>query len=69
MAAITTGSFAKALWPGVSKWFDESKSQHKKEYTEYFETRKSRKAWEEIIGVSTLGLPQIKGEGAAVTYD
>lgn len=69
MAAITTGSFAKALWPGVNKWFDEAKNQHQKEYTEIFETRKSRRAWEEIIGMSSLGLPVLTGEGAAVTFD
>lgn len=69
MATIITGNFAKALWPGVSKWFDESKSQHKKEYTEIFEVRKSQRAWEELIGHSTLGLPVIRGEGAATTFD
>ena len=69
MAIMTTGSFAKALWPGVNKWFDEAKNSHKTEYTQLFETLKSRRAWEELIGVSTLGLPQQKGEGAAVTYD
>ena len=69
MATITTGNFAKALWPGVSKWFDESKNQHKKEYTDLFEVRKSRRAWEELVGHSTLGLPVQTGEGASVTYD
>lgn len=69
MSVIVTGNFAKALWPGVSKWFDESKNQHKKEYTELFETRKSRRAWEELVGHSTIGLPVQRSEGAAVTYD
>jgi hypothetical protein len=69
MAIINTGNFAKALWPGVNKWFDESKSQHKKEYTDLFEVRSSRRAWEELVGHSTLGLPMQRGEGAAVQYD
>ena len=69
MSVIVTGNFAKALWPGVNKWFDESKNQHKKEYTELFEVRSSRRAWEELVGHSTLGLPVQKSEGAAVTYD
>ncbi len=70
MAGImVTASFAKALYPGVSKWFDESKNQHKKEFTEFFEVRKSRRAWEELVGHSTIGLPVQTGEGAAVTYD
>ncbi len=66
---MNTGSFAKALWPGVAKWIDEAKSQHDTEYTKFFETRKSRRAWEELIGVSTLGLPIQRGEGSAITYD
>lgn len=69
MAIMTTGSFAKALWPGVNKWFDESKNQHKKEYPDFFEVRKSRRAWEELVGHSTLGLPVQRGEGSAVQYD
>lgn len=66
---MVTGSFAKALYPGVSKWFDESRAQHKTEYTTFFETRKSRRAWEELVGHSTIGLPVQTGEGASVTYD
>jgi hypothetical protein len=69
MATINTGSFAKALWPGVNKWFDEAKNQHKSEYTQLFETRSSRRAWEELVGMSTLGLPIQRGEGAPVTFD
>ena len=61
MTTIVTGSFAKALWPGVSKWFDESKAQHEKEFDKIFEIRKSKRAWEELIGHSTLGLPVQKG--------
>ena len=69
MSIMNTGNFAKALYPGVSKWFDESKSQFKSEFREIFEVRKSRKAWEELVGHSTLGLPVQRTEGAAVTYD
>lgn len=69
MSTIITGNFSKALWPGVQKWFDESRSQHESEYTKLFEVRKSRRAWEELVGHSTLGLPVQRGEGAAVTYD
>lgn len=69
MSIMNTGNFAKALYPGVNKWFDESKNQHAKEYDKLFEIRKSRRAWEELVGHSTLGLPVQTGEGAAVTYD
>lgn len=69
MSIMNTGNFAKALYPGVNKWFDESKDQHSKEYDKLFEIRKSRRAWEELVGHSTLGLPVQTGEGSAVTYD
>ena len=69
MGPINTGNFAKALYPGVNKWWEEAKQDHKQEYTKLFEVRKSRRAWEELVGSSEIGLPQITGEGASVTYD
>lgn len=69
MGPINTGNFAKALWPGVNKWWEEAKKDHAKEYDKLFEVRKSRRAWEELVGSSEIGLPQLTGEGAAVTYD
>jgi hypothetical protein len=69
MAVITTGSFAKALWPGVNKWYGDSYNEFKTEYTSLFESFKSRKAWEEDVSISGMGLAMIKGEGAPVMYD
>lgn len=69
MAVITSGSFAKALWPGVAKWYGDSYNDWKVEYTDLFETMKSRKAWEEFVSISGMGLAMIKGEGAPVMYD
>lgn len=69
MAIITTGSFAKALWPGVNAWYGKAYNDFKVEYTDIFETHKSRKAWEEDVSVSSFGLAQVRGEGAPVTYD
>ena len=66
---INTGSFAKALWPGVNAWYGKSYNDHKVEYTDIFETHKSRKAWEEDVSVSSFGLAQVRGEGAPITYD
>lgn len=66
---ITTGQFAKALWPGVNAWYGKSYGEHKVEYTDLFETFQSRKAFEEDISVSSFGLAQVKGEGASVTFD
>ncbi len=69
MAIITTGNFAKALWPGVNQWYGESYSDFKTEYTDIFNTFKSKRAWEEDVLVSSFGLASQLTEGSAVTYD
>lgn len=69
MAIVTTGSFTKALWPGVNAWYGKTYNEFKPEYTDIFKTYKSRKAFEEDVGYSGFGLAQIKGEGAGVPYD
>jgi len=69
MAIITTGNFAKALWPGVNAWYGKGYSEYPVEYTKLFDTYKSNKAWEEDVLISSFGLAQQKGEGAPVAYD
>lgn len=66
---ITTGSFAKALWPGVNKWYGEAYAERPTEWTDLFDTETSTKAWEEDVGVSGFGLAGLKPEGQAVGYD
>lgn len=66
---INTGSFAKALFPGVNKWYGQSYDEHSVEYTDLFEMSTSRRAWEEDVGVSGFGLAAVKTEGAPVSYD
>jgi len=67
--AINTGNFAKALWPGVNKWYGKAYDEHQVEWTDLFDQYKSRRAWEEDVGTSGFGLAVIKGEGAPITYD
>lgn len=69
MSVITTGSFAKAMWPGVNAWYGKAYSDYPVEYTDLFETHKSSRGWEEDVGVSSFGLAVQKPEGAAITYD
>lgn len=69
MAVITTGSFAKALWPGVNAWYGKTYKEFPVEYTDLFEKFSSRKAWEEDVSTSSFGLMLLKGEGAPVQYD
>ena len=66
---ITTGSFAKALWPGVNKWFGEKYDEHSVEYTDLFDSNTSRRAFEEDVGTSYFGLAAVKPEGATTAYD
>lgn len=67
--AITTGSFSKALWPGINAWYGKAYNEHKVEWTDLFDKYTSRKAFEEDVSVSSFGLAQVKGEGESVAYD
>jgi len=67
--AINSGSFAKALWPGVNSWYGEKYAEHTVEYTDLFDKETSRKAWEEDMGTSMFGLAAVKPEGNSVVYD
>ena len=66
---ITTGSFSKALWPGVNAWYGKAYNEHREECTDLFNTYGSRKAWEEDVGISGFGLASVKPEGQQVSYD
>jgi hypothetical protein len=66
---ITTGSFAKDLWPGVESWYGMAYNEYPVEYTKLFETRRSTRAFEEIVGMQGFGLMPIKTEGSAITAE
>lgn len=67
--AITSGSFAKALWPGVNAWYGQAYNEHNVEYSDLFDKNTSRKAWEEDMGTSMFGLAAVKPEGSSILYD
>lgn len=69
MSVMTTGGFAKLLWPGIKKMYGDKYNQHKAEYTEIFAKETSDKAYEEYQGLSGFGLAQRKTEGAPVAMD
>lgn len=69
MATINTGSFGKALWPGVNKWYGKAYDEFDVEWDKVFETRQSRKNFEEDVSISSFGLALQKGEGSSVSYD
>ena len=69
MALITSGTFSKALWPGVNKWYGKAYDEYPVEWTDLFDQFSSRKAFEEDVGISSFGLAAIKPEGQSVQYD
>jgi len=69
MALITTGNFAKALWPGVNAWYGKEYSEYKPEWPALFEQFKSDRNIVEDVGVSSFGLATVKTEGSPISYD
>ena len=69
MSVINTGSFAKALWPGVNAWYGKAYDEYPVEYKDLFETHSSSRAWEEDVGTSGFGLAVQKSEGSPISYD
>lgn len=66
---ITTGSFAKALWPGINAWYGKAYNEYPVEWDKLFDKYTSRRNFEEDVGVSSFGLAVQKAEGAPVSYD
>lgn len=69
MATITTGSFAKALWPGVNAWYGQAYDEYPVEWDKLFEKHTSRRNFEEDVGTSGFGLAVVKPQGDAISYD
>ena len=69
MAIINSGSFSKALWPGVNAWYGKAYDEFPVEWTDLFDKYTSRKAYEEDVGVTSFGLAQVKPEGQGIAYD
>lgn len=66
---INSGSFAKALWPGVNAWYGKSYNDYATEYDKIFEKNSSNRAFEEDVGISSFGLAVQKPEGSPIVYD
>lgn len=69
MSIINSGSFAKALWPGVNAWYGKSYNDYPTEYDQLFEKNTSNRAFEEDVGISSFGLAVQKPEGSSIVYD
>lgn len=64
-----SSSFARALWPGINTWFGMDYNDYPVEFTSIFDKKTSRKAFEDVMGLSGFGLAQKKDEGSSVNYD
>jgi len=69
MSVINSGSFAKALWPGVNAWYGKEYAEYPVEWDKLFEKNTSSRQFEEDVGVSSFGLAVVKPEGSAISYD
>lgn len=67
---ITSGSFAKLLWPGINAIYGKAYNDYPEEWKSLgFEVNKSSKAYEEDVGLSSFGLAGVKTEGGPISYD
>lgn len=69
MSIINSGSFAKALWPGVNAWYGKAYNEYQTEYDKLFDKFTSTRAFEEDVGISSFGLAVQKPEGSPISYD
>lgn len=69
MSVINSGSFAKALWPGVNAWYGKAYNEYQTEFDKLFDKNTSNRQFEEDVGISSFGLAQVKPEGSAISYD
>lgn len=67
--AIVAGNFAKLLYPGLNAIYGHKYNEHPLECSQIFETKNSRRAFEEDLGVTGFGLAAVKSEGNAISYD
>jgi len=69
MGIINTSSFSKDLWPGVRAWYGKKYAEYPVEFLDIFTKSSSDMAFEEEVGISGMGLAQMKTEGAGISYD
>jgi phage major head subunit gpT-like protein len=69
MALITSGTFSKAIWPGVEAWYGKAYDEFPVEFMDLFTKYESHKQYEEDVQISSFGLAAVKPEGQTVQYD
>jgi len=66
---ITTSNFAKLLYPGLNTIYGHKYNEKPMEWSQIFEQRSSKRAYEEDLSVTGFGLAPVKTEGNAIVYD
>ena len=66
---ITTGSFARALFPGINAWYAERYKEWVSEWSEIFDEIQAKYREEQDVLFSGFGLLPVKAEGAPITFD
>jgi len=69
MPVTNTGSISKLLQAGISTVFQKTYKEKPAQWSKLFEARTSKKNYEEDVGLTGLGLAQVKPEGQGVQYD
>lgn len=66
---IQRSNHPNAYWPGMHAWFGRSYNEKAQIWSTIFETRKSKRAHEEMAELSGFGLAALKTEGGGVMFD
>lgn len=69
MGVITSSSFARLLYPGLNTIYNTKYNEYAPEWPQIFDSQKSSRAFEEELGITGFGMPQVKPEGKSISYD
>lgn len=69
MSAINRAALKEHLWPGIIEFFGAEYADYEEQFGYVFDTRQSRKAYEEYVMESMFGLAPMKEAGAPIIFD
>ena len=69
MPVMTTGTFPKALWPGIDTFWGLGYAESEQEFPPLFDMRNSTQSYEEVVEATGFGPAPVKSEGMAISYD
>ena len=66
---ISTGSFVRALFPGINAWYAERYKEWNTEWSEIFDEVQAKYREEQDVLFSGFGVLPIKSEGSPISFD